>query len=142
MTTAAGNTSPGSPSDGTGCESTRKQRMAGHATTHTSGSTQSERTVEALHDGAQHRESGRLGNVAIARRGPAGPAHASPTTWRFSVRNSNQRHLHRKVPRGGRRGLLSSFEGVLFYGLVGRTASLRDLGEWLPTAGTPNSIPP
>lgn len=49
------------------CRLIMKAAEQGDATLHTPRSEEGERTVEALHDGAQHREGGRRGNAVTVQ---------------------------------------------------------------------------
>ena len=67
--------------------------------------------MEALNDGAQHRESGGRGKAVVAQRGPAGLASASRPTWRFTAgiyKSPPKRPTSTgKSENGGRRSLRS-----------------------------------
>jgi hypothetical protein len=71
---------------------------SGDEAIHTSWSEEGERAVEALHDGAQHREGGRRGTAVVAQRGPAGPAHGQRgVSHPQSADRPKPTHFHWKV---------------------------------------------
>jgi len=84
--------------------------------------------VEALHEGAQHREGGGRGKAVVAQRGPAGLASASRPTWRFSAELSKSHQteafpLESSTMEEG--GACSRLASEFFYGLASQTPDLQ-----------------